>query len=249
MEPVSLAALPSTARRDRAVAPITASDHRLFVVTAVVAVVVVGIGSGAGLAGARAPGARPVTPLVLLHAAVFAGWVVLYSVQVALVASDRTAVHRRLGYAGAALALAMLSIGYAVAIHAARTGYAPVPGGNRLSFLVVPLGDLVVFAICVGVALYWRRTAAIHKRMMWLATTTLMFASVTRLPYVRGHIPAILLVFLAVLLIAPVYERVVYGRVHRVTAWGSTAMLLQLLLRRPIGATIWWHTFAAWLIK
>jgi hypothetical protein len=242
MEPVSLAALPSTARRDRAVAPITASDHRLFVVTAVVAVVVVGVGSGAGLAGARAPGARPVTPLVLLHAAVFAGWVVLYSVQVALVASDRTAVHRRLGYAGAALALAMLSIGYAVAIHAARTGYAPVPGGNRLSFLVVPLGDLVVFAI-------WRRTAAIHKRMMWLATTTLMFASVTRLPYVRGHIPAILLVFLAVLLIAPVYERVVYGRVHRVTAWGSTAMLLQLLLRRPIGATIWWHTFAAWLIK
>lgn len=77
----------------------------------------------------------------------------------------------------------------------------------------------------------------------------LMFASVSRLPYVRGHTPAILLVFLAVLFIAPVYERVVNGRVHRVSAWGSAAMFLQLPLRRAIGATIWCHTFAAWLIR
>jgi len=249
MEPTRLAAVPAATRRDRAVRPVKASDNRLFGITAAVAAVVVGVGSGAGLVGARAPGARPVTPLVLLHAAAFASWVALYGVQVTLVASGRTAVHRRLGYAGAALALAMLSIGYAVAIHAARTGYAPVPGGNPLSFLIVPLGDLVVFAICVGIALYWRRTAAVHKRLMWLATMTLMFASVTRLPYVRGRILSVLLVFVAVLAIAPVYERAMYGRVHRVTAWGSTAMLLQLLLRRPIGASIWWHSFAAWLIK
>jgi hypothetical protein len=143
----------------------------------------------------------------------------------------------------------MLTLGYAVAIHAARTGYAPIPGIDPLGFLVVPLGDLVVFAICIGAGLYWRRTAAVHKRMMWLGTTMLMFASVTRLPYVRGHTSAILLVFLAVLFIAPVYERVVNGRVHRVSAWGSAAMFLQLPLRRAIGATIWWHSFAAWLIR
>lgn len=249
MERTSVSPLSSATRLDWPGTRVSASDHGLFVITALVAAIVVGVGSGADLVMAHTPGARPVTPLVLLHAALFASWVVLYGVQVALVAGDRTAIHKRLGYAGGGLALAMLTLGYAVAIHAARTGYAPVPGGNPLGFLIVPLGDLVVFAICVGVALYWRRTAAIHKRMMWLATTMLMFASVTRLPYVRGHILAILLVFLAVLLIAPVYERAMYGRVHRVSAWGGTAMLLQLLLRRAIGATIWWHSFAAWLIK
>jgi len=249
MEPTSLAALPSAARLDRPTTRVAASDHRLFIITAIVAAIVVGVGSGAGLVMARTPGARPVTPLVLLHAGVFASWIVLYGVQVSLVASGRTVVHRRLGYVGAGLALAMLTLGYAVAIHAARTGYSPVPGGNPLGFLVAPLGDLVVFAVCVGVALYWRRTAAIHKRMMWFATTMLMFASVTRLPYVRGHIVAILLVFLAILLIAPVYERVMYGRVHRVSAWGSAAMFLELPLRQAIGATVWWHSFAAWLTK
>jgi hypothetical protein len=84
---------------------------------------------------------------------------------------------------------------------------------------------------------------------MWLATTVLMFASVTRLPYVRGHTPAILLVFLAVLLVAPIYERAMNRRVHPVSAWGGAVMFLQLPLRRAIGATIWWHTFAAWLIR
>jgi hypothetical protein len=248
MESAHPLALNAATRREPPTAFAAASEHRLFVITAVVAALLVGVGSGTGLIMARTPGARPVTALVLIHAAVFASWVVMYGVQVALVASGRTAVHRRLGVAGAGLALAMLSLGYAVAIHAARTGYAPVPGADPLSFLVVPLGHLVVFAIYVGAALYWRRTAAIHKRLMWLATTMLLFASVTRLPYVRGHIAAILLVFLAVLLIAPVYERAMYGRVHRVSAWGSTALFLQLLVRRPIGATIWWHTFAAWLI-
>ena len=151
--------------------------------------------------------------------------------------------------AGAGLALGMLTLGYAVAIHAARTGFAPIPGVDPLGFLVVPVGDLVVFATCVGAALYWRQVAAVHKRLMWFATAMLTFASVTRLPYVRGHTPAILLVFLAILLIVPVYERLVDGRVHPVSAWGSALMFLELPARRAIGASAWWHTFAAWLIR
>jgi hypothetical protein len=248
MQPSASVAVVAATRPDRP-APVAKIDHRLFVITAVVAATVVSVGSGTGLFAARTATARPITLLVALHAVAFAGWVALYGVQVALVANERTAVHRRLGIAGVALALVMLTLGYAVAIHAARTGYAPIPGVDPLAFLVVPLGDLVVFAICVGVALYRRRNAPVHKRMMWLATTVLMFASVTRLPYVRGRTPAILLVFLAVLLIAPAYERAIYRRVHPVSAWGGVLVFLQLPVRRAIGATVWWHSFAAWLIQ
>src|ERR1700682_958818 len=46
----------------------------------------------------------PFTSLVHVHGALFTGWVVLFIVQTALVATHRVAVHRRLGVAGAVLA-------------------------------------------------------------------------------------------------------------------------------------------------
>src|SRR5260370_10052945 len=39
-----------------------------------------------------------------------------------------------------------------------------------LSFLTIPLGDMLVFAILVGSAFYFRRRADTHKRLMLLAT-------------------------------------------------------------------------------
>jgi hypothetical protein len=232
--------------------PATAAPSRddlLFGITAVVSAAVVTLGSGAGLVASRAPNARHATSLVLVHAAVFASWVVLYAVQVILVGTGRTAIHRRLGVAGAALALGMLALGYAVAIQAARTGFAPIPGSDPLGFLVVPLADLVVFASCVGAALFWRRVPAVHKRLMWFATAMLTFASVTRLPLVRGNTPAILIVFFVILLIVPVGEQILTGRMHRLSAWGSALMFLQLPVRRAIGISVWWHAFASWLIR
>ena len=225
------------------------ADRTLLLITAVVAALIVALGSSAGLAASRAPNARHVAGFVLIHATLFGGWIVLYAVQVALISADRASIHRRLGIAGVLLAISMLVMGYATAIRAARTGYAPIPGVDPLAFLTIGLSDLVVFSVCVGAGLFWRHTPDIHKRCMWLATAILTFPSVTRLPLVRGHTPAILLLFLAILAIVPVYERVVTGRAHWVSVWGSAAMFLQLPLRRAIGTTLWWHAFAAWLIK
>jgi len=143
----------------------------------------------------------------------------------------------------------MLTLGYATAIRGAQTGYAPIPGVDALAFLTIPFGDLIVFATLVGAGLYWRGLADVHKRLMWLATAMLTFPAVTRLPYVRGKTPVIFVVFIGVLLIAPVYEWLSRGRVHRLSAWGGFAVFLTLPMRRVIGETAWWHSFAAWLIR
>ena len=81
----------------------------------------------------------PITPLVHVHGFLFTAWVLLFIVQTALVATRRVAVHRRLGVAGAALAVAMIAIGSATAIATARRGGAPtgvrpahVPGDSPL---------------------------------------------------------------------------------------------------------------------
>lgn len=225
------------------------AQHPLFIVLALVAALVVAVGFGSKFVGPQPPNARPHTTLVLVHAAVFASWIVIFGVQTALAATHRLRIHRRLGAAAALLAVTMIVLGYVTAIQAARTGFAPIPGGAPLGFLVVPLGDLVVFGAFASAGLYCRRNREVHKRLMWLATAMLTFPAVTRIPVLRGHIGPMFGVFLAILLIAPLYEWLAAGRVHRITIWGSAAVFLSLPARQAIGHTHWWHSFAAWLIR
>jgi hypothetical protein len=58
----------------------------------------------------------------------------------------------------------VLLVGVVTAISAAARGSSPGP--PPLQFLVIPLGDMFVFAILVGTALYYRRRMEIHKRLM-----------------------------------------------------------------------------------
>ena len=111
--------------------------------------------------------------LVHLHGLVMTSWVALFVAQVWLVAARRTKLHQRLGLVGAALAALVVSVGVATAISAAARGASPGP--PPLQFLVIPLGDMLVFAILIGTALYFRRRMEIHKRLMLLAAVNLLW--------------------------------------------------------------------------
>jgi hydrogenase/urease accessory protein HupE len=66
------------------------------------------------------------------------------------------------------LAVAMLVVGTAVAVAAAKRGQVPeLP--PPLEFLAVPLGNLAIFAVLVAVGLYNRRKRDSHKRLMMLS--------------------------------------------------------------------------------
>ncbi len=110
----------------------------------------------------------------------------LFIVQTALVAGRRVAVHRRLGVAGAVLAAAMIVAGTFTAIATAARGSAPA-GVDPLAFLVIPVFDMILFAIFVTAALALRRDKEAHKRLMLLAYISIIVAAVARLPGVlRG---------------------------------------------------------------
>jgi len=119
--------------------------------------------------------------LVHLHGAVMTAWVVLFVTQVRLVASRRTRVHQRLGVWGSVLAALVLIVGVATALAAAARG-SSVPGIPPLSFLIVPLGDMILFGTLVGAALYYRRRMEIHKRLMLLAALSLLTPAIARIP-------------------------------------------------------------------
>jgi hypothetical protein len=112
---------------------------------------------------------EPNYPLVIhIHAAAFVGWLVLLSVQVGLIRARRYDVHRRLGVFGGALALAMVLLGPWAAIVSEQVHFG-TPDSDT-PFLSVEFIEMITFIVQVGAAIWLRRDAAAHKRLMLLAT-------------------------------------------------------------------------------
>jgi hypothetical protein len=195
--------------------------------------------------------AQPLIPLLILHGIVFSSWLVLFLIQTTLVAANRTRIHRRLGIAGAVIATLMVVIGTITAIIRAK-GPSPVPGVNPLSFLTIPLGDILMFALIVGAGFYFRRRSDVHKRLMLLATIAILPAAVARLPvaFIQQGGP---LVFFGLtdLFIVPLllYDFATRGRPHRATVLGGSLIVLSHPLRLIIGSTHAWLVFATWLTQ
>ena len=122
----------------------------------------------------------PLMPLLHLHGFVFTSWLVLFVTQTTLVAAHRTDIHRRLGVVGGVIAVLMVLLGVTTALVRAKQGATPLPGISPLSFLVVPLGDMFVFPILVGAGFYFRRRPDVHKRLMLLATISILAAAIAR---------------------------------------------------------------------
>ena len=65
----------------------------------------------------------PPTTLVIAHGFVAAMWLLLFLAQATLIATRRTAVHRRMGKAAPLVAALMIVFGYMTVIEFARRGY------------------------------------------------------------------------------------------------------------------------------
>ena len=123
---------------------------------------------------------RPV--LLWVHAVLFSTWVAFYITQSLLVRIRKVRVHRTLGWVGAALGTSMVVVGPWVAVVMARFDTSQLHRANRDAFLIVPLSDMVAFAICFGLAILWRTHPERHRRLMLIATCALTGAAFGRIP-------------------------------------------------------------------
>ena len=146
----------------------------------VAAVVVCGF---SGTVGNKLIHANPRKPILLwVHAALFSTWVAFYILQSTLVRIHNVKLHRTLGWAGAALGTSMVVIGFRVAVVMARFDTIRLHRANRDAFLIVPLFDIVTFAITLGLAILWRTRPERHRRLMLIATCALTGAAFGRIP-------------------------------------------------------------------
>jgi hypothetical protein len=190
----------------------------------------------------------PLAGLLHLHGVIFTGWVLLFMGQTTLVATGRTALHRRLGVAGAVLAGLVVVVGATTAVMGAAQGHGP-PGVPPLSFLAVPFFDMVVFAGLAATGLWYRRRADIHKRLLTLATISLLAAPIARLPFGAAvvGIPGVFLLSDLFVVACIAYDMATLRRVHPATIWGGLAIVLSQPIRLAISGTGLWLAFAAWI--
>lgn len=197
-------------------------------------------------------GAPPLRPLLHLHGVLFSSWLVLLISQTTLVAAKRTDLHRRLGAAGALLAALMVVVGSITAISAARRGVAPQGGPPPLIFMAIPLGDLLVFALLVGAAFYYRRRSEFHKRLMILATLGILPPAIARLPFafILSAGPVAFFGLADLILVACVlYDFVTRRHVHPAYVWGGLGLVVWQPLRLVVAGTDAWLVFARWLTR
>lgn len=187
--------------------------------------------------------------LIHIHGAVFTLWMVLLLVQESLVTIRKVGWHRTLGLFGFALAVMMVILGPLAATDALRRGAAPL-GLDAKTFYIIPLSDVLVFAILVFFAWRTRRKPAVHKRLILIATIALMDAAVGRWPvaYLQQNPKAQDLVPFAFLLAVMIFDIVSQKKLLKSTLFASLFIIVVHLTRVPIGFTAPWHAFATRMI-
>jgi hypothetical protein len=188
--------------------------------------------------------------LVHIHGAMFSSWILLLIAQTSLVAAGRVDLHRRLGLLGFGLACIMVVLGLLVATDSlARHFAAGEKGVGARVFYVVPLADLLVFSALIYFAFRNRFNPAAHKRLILIATITLLDAAFVRwpIPVAWWDIRVAQMCCYPLLLSLIIYDLWSTGKIHRVTISASVFLIVMQQVRIPIGRTVPWQAFAAWV--
>jgi hypothetical protein len=202
------------------------------------------------------------TPLLHLHGLLFSAWTLFFFSQTWLAATGRMGHHRAWGVAGVSLATAMVFVGMATGIAGMNARIAAGDGAAARAFAVVPLTAAPLFAVLVAWAVVTVKRPETHKRLMMLATISILQAPLARFfflaatgggpglrpglgptpPVVISVAPAII-VFLLILA-AVIYDWRKRGAPHQVYLVGGAAIVFIDLIRVPVSTSPQWQAVA-----
>jgi hypothetical protein len=225
-------------------------ENRFFVGMSLLLLVTVLVGFAksyflAGLVRAPLP-----NKLIHVHAILFSCWILLLIAQATFISSNRFDQHRKFGLFGFGLACGMTVVGVMAATDS-LTRIRMVGSIDARTFYAVPLFDVVVFAVLIFFAYRWRHDPATHKRLILIASITIVDAATGRDPLTRiTNIPYLNNVFtqLYTVLLAG-FDLWYLKRIHRATLVAGLFSIGMLLAAIPVGSTGPWIAFADWMLK
>ena len=187
------------------------------------------------------------SPLVHVHGALMTTWIVLFITQVFLISSKRVHLHMRLGIFGAVLAPVIVIVGSITGIASAAAGRG-VPGTPPLAFLMIPIGDMVMFAILFAGAMYYRKSPREHKRLMLLTVLNFVPAAFARFPFEAAGTPPFFYGVPDLLAIGfVIYDSVKNRKVNKVFLAATLLLIVSHVIRLTLSGTATWLSIATWL--
>ena len=181
--------------------------------------------------------------LLWIHGSAFSLWVVFLIFQSTLVRTHNVKWHRFFGWFGAALATAMVPLGITTAIIMGRfdTYQLHEPGSD--GFLIIPLYDMVAFAVLIALAITWRKQPELHRRLIFIGTCGLLDAAFGRIGYVFDH--SLFFLCLDLVIVLGVFrDLLVNRRVHKVYL-----VALPVLIIAQAFVIYTWRSGSAWWLR
>jgi hypothetical protein len=155
----------------------------------------------------------------------------------------------------------MVFVGILAALHSIRIGASLGLEAQNRAFSIVPISIVVFFAATVAVAVRHVAQPPVHKRLMLVATISLLPPAFARLlalaagvPISPGHPPPLAFSLLPsfasdlLLIAAVVWDRRREGRFHRSYLVAGACLLALQVARVLIGPTAAWTEVTAWLL-
>ena len=207
-----------------------------------------------------ARGSLSATPVIHVHGILFFAWTLFFVFQSWLAASGRVMRHRSVGMIGISLATAMTIFGFLVGVGAMQRSAAIGQTNEGIAFVIVPWSGILFFAVVFAIAIAMVRRPEVHKRLMLLASISILDAAVARWfltflappgppgpPPVAVTIPPAFVAYL-LLVAAIVHDWRTRGRPHKVYVIGGLVLLAVKILNLPISTTHVWHSFAGGIL-
>lgn len=187
--------------------------------------------------------------LIHVHAVFFSCWIILLIAQASFIFTRQFNLHRQVGLLGFGLACGMIVVGVMAATDS-LTRIKMVGPFDMRTFYAVPMFDILVFAVLIFFAYRWRHDPATHKRLIFIASITIVDAATGRSPLTKiTHLPYLNNVFtqLYTVLLAA-FDLWYLKRIHRATLVAGLFSIVMLLIAIPVGGTRPWLAFANWVL-
>ncbi|HUX45360.1 MAG TPA: hypothetical protein VMV57_11465 [Terracidiphilus sp.] len=208
--------------------------------------------------GGRLDDGEPILPgmltAIVVHSTAIFAWFLLYFVQAVLIPTGKRKLHMKLGWAGVAIAVAIVLTGPYVALCETRLEPNPVFDWPDLSFLLVMLTEIALFAVFVTIGVLNRKRPRIHRPMMLLASLSLISGATARIPLTHaifgehqwmGLFAAVAVLGLILLLVRWALTR----SLERPFAVGYAALVVVTLAASQLALTKAWVNVAAMIAR
>lgn len=221
-----------------------------FPAMAGVALLAVAVGFGRTYAAPMARGTFQAPAVVHLHGALAFAWVLLFAVQPLLVRWRQLRWHRRLGWVGPPLAIAVAVTMIPAGVFQVRRDVAAGAGPAGVSAILGIFTSGALFVALVAAGIRARRDREAHARWLLLATLVVIWPAWFRFRHWLPGIPRpelwlALVLADAWIVVAMLRDRLARGAVHPVLAWGGAGVILAQTAETLAFDRPWWRATAA----